>query len=195
MSLNVLVIPEDFRKDQYILAPLLRRMFEVIGKPQARIEVCKDPLLGGVDQALKWERVEEVIDMYPMVDVFLLIVDRDGKEGRRKAIDGIEGKANAKLGEERTLIGENAWQEIEVWALAAQDLPTAWKWQKIQADENPKEIYFEPHAKKRNLTHEPGAGRTTMGREAAANYQRVRSRCKKDIVALEAKLKQWFGAK
>jgi hypothetical protein len=48
MSLNVLVIPEDFRKDQYILAPLMRRLLAEIGKPNARVEVCRDPLLGGI---------------------------------------------------------------------------------------------------------------------------------------------------
>ena len=191
MSLNVLVIPEDFRKDQYVLRPLMRRVFEEIGKPRARVEICIDPLLGGVDQALKWERIEEVISMYPMVQIFLLIVDRDGKPGRRHALDKLEQSAAELLGANRILLGENAWQEIEVWALAGQDLPADWKWSAIREEEHPKEAYFEPHSQSRQLTDEPGAGRTTMGREAAQNYQRVRSRCPEDIAALEGRLREW----
>lgn len=192
MSINVLVIPEDFRKDQYILDPVIRRIFREVGKPRARINVCKDPLLGGIDQALDWERISEVIDMYPMVHIFLLIVDRDGKTARRERLNSIETKALEKLGTARTLIGENAWQEIEVWALASQELPQSWNWRAIRAEEHPKETYFEPHAASRNLQSEPGEGRTTMGREAALNYQRVRSRCTEDVQSLESRLRLWF---
>lgn len=51
--MNVLVIPEDFRKDQYIVAPIVRRMFEVLAKPNANVRVCLDPLLGGIGEATK----------------------------------------------------------------------------------------------------------------------------------------------
>jgi hypothetical protein len=193
MSLNVLVIPEDFRKDQYVLGPLVRRLFDEIGKPRARVEICSDPVMGGISQALDWDRIDEVIDMYPIVHVFLLLVDRDGNIGRRDALDRLETQAIEKLPHAKTLIGENAWQEIEVWALAGQDLPTEWNWQEIRAEINPKETYFEPLARQRGLTDEPGEGRTTMGREAAQNYARVRSRCKEDIQALETRLRVWVG--
>lgn len=193
MSLNVLVIPEDFRKDQYVLAPLIRRLFAEIGKPRARVEVCFDPVMGGIDQALDWQRLEEIMDMYRQVHIFLLLVDRDGVAGRRQSLDALEAKAAQKLLADRTLIGENAWQEIEVWALAGQEnFPGEWRWQQIRAEVHPKEIYFEPLAKQRGLLSEPGEGRTTMGREAAQNYPRVRSRCKEDVEALEIKLKSWL---
>lgn len=192
MSLNVLVIPEDFRKDQYVLGPLIRRLFAEIGKPRARVEVCTDPVMGGIAQAMDWQRLDEVIDMYPIVHIFLLLVDRDGNAGRRDALDALERKAEQKLLQDRTLIGENAWQEIEVWALAGQDLPREWVWQETRAEIHPKETYFEPLAKQRGLLDEPGEGRTTLGREAAQNYIRVRSRCREDIGALEARLKDWL---
>jgi hypothetical protein len=192
MSLNVLVIPEDFRKDQFVLAPLIRRLFAEIGKPRARVEVCNDPLMGGVDQALDWKRLDEVIDMYPIVQVFLLLVDRDGNAGRRVSLTGLEDKAENKLPPGRTLIGENAWQEIEVWALAGQDLPNEWKWREIREEIHPKETYFDTLASQRGLTDEPGEGRATMGREAAKNYDRVRSRCIEDIQELETRLRNWL---
>lgn len=62
--MRVLVIPEDFRKDQYILRPLFKRLFKALDKPRARVEVCWDPLLGGVGEALKSKRVQEVVDLY-----------------------------------------------------------------------------------------------------------------------------------
>jgi len=164
LSLNVLVIPEDFRKDQYVLAPLVSRFCAEAGKANARVEVCSDPLLGGISEALKWKRVEEVIEMYPMVQVFLLLVDRDGVEDRQVALRKIEESAAEKLGIGRVLLGENAWQEIEVWALAGQELPTKWKWQDTRAETNPKETYFEPWAQERQLTKEPGEGRKTIPR-------------------------------
>jgi len=191
--MNVLIIPEDFRKDQYVVAPIVRRMFAEVGKPNANVRVCLDPLMGGISQATKWERIQEVLSRYRMVHVFLLLVDRDGKPGRRESLNNIERQATTELGDGKTLIAENAWQEIEVWALAGQELPPDWKWAAIRAEVHPKEVYFDPFAKGRGLTAEPGEGRTTLGREAAANYNRVRSRCKEDIEELESRLKRWFG--
>lgn len=191
--MNVLILPEDFRMDQYILRPLIQKMFEKIGKPRAKVQVCFDPLLGGIDQAIRWERIQDIIDMYPMVDVFLLIVDRDGVAGRRQVLDTLEQRAMAVLGRDRVLLAENAWQEVEVWGLAGQTLLKGWTWQHIRNEEHPKESYFIPLAEHRGLTDEPGQGRTTIGREAALNYTRVRSRCPEDFVNLETRLNQWVN--
>jgi hypothetical protein len=192
--MNVLIISEDFRKDQYILAPVVQKMFEEIGKPHAKVRTCLDPVLGGIDQATRWERIREIIDMYPMVHLFLLIVDRDGVEGRRQVLTALEAQAREVLGQGRTLLAENAWQEVEVWALAGQELPKGWKWQEIRAEVHPKEAYFVPFAEQRGLTDEPGQGRTTLGREAAANYKRVLSRCKGDVEALQKRISDWVGS-
>ena len=58
--MRVLVIPEDFRKglsrgtrDQYILKPIISAMMSAVGKPRAKVQVCQEPLLGGVGEALK----------------------------------------------------------------------------------------------------------------------------------------------
>lgn len=53
--MKVLLIPEDFTHDQYVLLPLFRRLFRDLGKPNARIRVCREPNLGGVEEALKTE--------------------------------------------------------------------------------------------------------------------------------------------
>ena len=59
--MNILVVPEDFCKDQYLLKPLFERLFRELGKAAARV-VCQDPLLGGIGEALKSERLAEVVD-------------------------------------------------------------------------------------------------------------------------------------
>src|SRR5262245_52909145 len=131
--------------------------------------------------------------MYPMVQIFLLVVDRDGEEGRRAALDNLEARARGILGPGRIFLAEQAWQEIEVWALAGQKLPKRWSWQEIRDEVDPKEMYFATLAEQLGLTDEPGQGRVTLGREAAANYTRVRSRCQEDIVTLETRLAQWVN--
>ena len=37
--MNVLIIPEDFRKDQHVLKPILSKMLAAAGKPKANIDV------------------------------------------------------------------------------------------------------------------------------------------------------------
>lgn len=192
--MNVLIIPEDFRKDQYILRPLIQRMMAEVGKPNANVRVCFDPLLGGIGEATKWERVAEVLHRYRgMVQLFLLIVDRDGVASRRQTLDALEQRATTELGNTAAFFAENAWQEIEVWALAGTDLPKAWQWRDVRNEVNAKEAYFEPIAKQLNIYDEPGGGRTTLGRAAAKNYSRVRSRCKEDVEALERRLDNWIA--
>lgn len=194
--MNVLIIPEDFRKDQYIVKPLIRKMLGVLGKANSNVRVCLDPLLGGIGEALKWQLIKTILERYKdSIDLFLLLVDRDGNTTRRFALDGMEGKANQFLGDGKLFLAEHAWQEIEVWALAGlPKLPPKWNWQEIREELHPKEVYFEPHAKERGLINEPGQGRTTLGREAANNYKRVRSRCPEDIASLETRLKLWLNS-
>jgi len=189
--MKVLVIPEDFRKDQYILKPIIEAMFQTIGLRRANVRVCQDPLLGGISQALKWERISEILDLYrSYVDVFLLIVDRDGEPGRRVALDNLEQKAKEHLAAGRFFLAENAWQEVEVWIMAGHDLPKGWAWRDIRQERDSKEAFFLPFAKERNQLDGPGQGRKTLAQQAAANYRRVRALCPEDIAALEERLKE-----
>lgn len=190
--MNVLVIPEDFRKDQYMLKPIITAMLKELGKPNAKVRVCQDPLLGGVSEALKWDRIAEIVNRYVMVNLFLLCVDRDGNASRKAKLLNIEQKANDLLsGSNRCLISENAWQEIEVWVLAGQDLPSDWSWQDIRNEVNPKETYFYPFAKQRRLLYEPGEGRKTLAEESARRYDRIRQLCPEDIETLENRIQTY----
>ncbi|MBI3795503.1 MAG: hypothetical protein HY268_00835 [Deltaproteobacteria bacterium] len=192
--MRVLVIPEDFRKDQYVLKPIISAMMRELGKPQAEIRICMEPLLGGIDQALRWERIQEILGRYQgMVDLFLLCVDRDGKAERRIALDRLEQQAKDALAEGRLFLAENAWQEIEVWVLAGHDLPAAWIWKTIRTEVHPKEVYFLPFAKNRGLLDQPGEGRKTLAHEAARRYVRIRELCPEDIAVLEDRVRNWMG--
>ena len=161
--MKVLVIPEDFRKDQYMLKPILGRLFRTLGSPNTRITVCQDPLLGGVGEALKRERLSEVVERYPMVDMMILCVDRDGREGRRSRLDQIEEFFRAKT----AFLAACAWEELETWVLAGLKLPTDWRWSKVRAEVNVKEAYFDEFARLRNVATGPGGGRKQLGEEAA----------------------------
>jgi hypothetical protein len=86
-------------------------------------------------------------------------------------------------------LAENAWQEIEVWALAGHDLPRGWNWQEVRVEPNSKEVYFEPYTRQRGLSLEPGGGRKTLAEQAAQRYARIRQRCPEDVANLENRVR------
>ena len=183
--MNVLIIPEDFRNDQYILKPLFSRFFQSIGKRHVRVDICRDPLLGGVGEALKSERIAEVIGKHGgMTDIFILCIDRDGEKGRRQRLDQIE----AEFGDVRVFLAENAWEEIETWLLAGLDLPANWNWRTIRAEVQVKEIYFGPLATQRNLSDAPGDGRKPLAEEASRRIDAIRQKCPDDFDNLAQRL-------
>ncbi len=132
------------------------------------------------------QRLREIFDRYPMVNLFLLCVDRDCNDGRRAALEDREAWARQECG--CTLIAENAWQEIEVWVLAGHDLPPDWSWQEERADCDPKETYFEPFADQHGVTSAPGGGRKALAEEAAKRYTRILQLCQEDVGALEKRV-------
>ena len=183
--MNVLVIPEDFRKDQYILKPLFERLFRSIGRSGAHVLVCQDPLLGGVREALKPKLLAEIVERYGgMTDLFILCVDRDGETGRRQRLDRIE----AEMGSGRTFLAENAWEEAETWVLAGLDLLSGWTWAEVRAEIHVKEQYFDVLAKARGVADGPGSGRKRLGEEAARRISAIRHKCVEDFDSLAQRI-------
>ena len=178
--MRILVIPEDFRYDQLILKPLFLGLFRTLGRRSVRVQVCQDPLLGGIGEALKLERLAEIIELNPMADIFVLCVDRDGEEGRRYRLDEIE----SEFGNSLKFIAENAWEEIETWVLAGLDLPNDWNWADVRAEVHVKETYFEPLAVQRSLSESADGGRRILGEEAARRISAIRQKCPEDFDAL-----------
>lgn len=62
--MNILVIAEDFVKDEHVLLPIVSAMMSELGKDRAKIKVCKDPRFHGTGEALKWEFIEQAIDRH-----------------------------------------------------------------------------------------------------------------------------------
>ena len=183
--MNILVIPEDFRKDQYILKPLISRLLRHLGTPSPRVVICKDPLLGGIGEALKADKLEEIVsDQMGMTDLFILCVDRDGEAGRRQRLEWLEAEFKGRC----VFLAQDAWEEIETWVLAGLDLPDGWRWPEVRAEKQVKEKYFEPLAERRGLSRTLGGGRDVLGREASRRIRSVRQRCRQDFDALALRL-------
>ena len=188
--MKVLIIPEDFRNDQYILKPLFSRLFGTMGNRSVRVRVCQD-LLGGIGEALKSERLEEIIQQYEgTADLFILCVDRDGVAGRRQRLNDLE----ARFGNSQSFHAENAWEEIETWVLAGLTLPSSWSWKAIRAEVHVKETYFEPYADERGLSDSLGGGRKVLGEEASRRISAIRQKCPEDFDALSKRLEATVGA-
>ena len=181
--MNVLIIPEDFRNDQYILKPLFARLFRRLGVRSIEIEVCQNPLLGGVGNALNLNNLANIVSKRcGMYDLFILCVDRDGEAGRRQRLDEIEREFGSRF------LAENAWEELETWVLAGLDLPPQWRWQDVRAEIHVKEQYFEPLATERGLSGTLGGGRKQLGDEASRNIPAIRQKCPEDFDHLAQRL-------
>ncbi len=189
MSFNVLVIAEDFTKDEAILLPLIRRVMEEKGRPNANVQVCRNPNPGGIDACLNSDwLVTNLVPLYPMVNLFLLFVDRDGNAGRAARIAEVEQRVQASLQHQSVFLGEHAWQEVEVFILAGLDLPSDWSWQDIRADPDVKNTRFMEYAKRAGTLHLPHAGRKKLMVEAISRWQRIKDRCPEDIGRLLERL-------
>lgn len=182
--MRVLVVPEDSRKDKFILKPLFKALFRSIGKPWAYVSVCEDPILGSVNEALKSNRIEAIITRYQMVSIFILCVDRDGNTGRRQRLNQIE----LEFGGSQVILAENAWEEIETWVLAGLKLPKEWRWTDVRAEVQVKERYFDPFALQRGVSNFPGGGRKPLGEEAARRIAAIRQKCHDDFDHLARRL-------
>ena len=188
--MRVLIIPEDFRKDQYILKPLFSRLFREIGRRRTDVRVCMDPLLGGIGEATKSERLAEIVERYEgMTQIFILCVDRDGIQQRRQRLDQIEGE----FGGDRSFLAENAWEEIETWVLAGLDLPKSWRWADVRAEVSVKEQYFDLLVRQRGIADDTG-GRKPLGEEAARRIKVIRQKCREDFDTLARRLEHIFSS-
>ena len=183
--MNIVVIPEDFRKDQYILKPLVSQLFKRLGASNPRVNVCRDPLLGGIGEALKTDKLAEIVnDQSGMTDIFILCVDRDGVVGRRERLDQIEAEFQGRC----VFFAENAWEEVETWALAGLRMPNDWRWEDVRAEVDVKERYFEPLAAQRGLAESLGGGRKVLGEEASRSIRSIRQKCPEDFDSLARRL-------
>jgi hypothetical protein len=181
---KVMVIPEDPARDQYILKPVMERIFLDLGR-KARVQVLSNPRLRGVAQALDATTVARVVAMYPMIDLFCIMVDRDGKPER-----SIEAHAREAEHPDRLMVCL-AVEEIEVWMLAVHRERLVAPWQEIRSERDPKERFAEPflatHAPRQSL----GAGRVWAMRELGSKWRGVLTVCP-ELEELKQRLGAWI---
>jgi hypothetical protein len=195
--MNVLVIPEDSRRDKDLLKPMVEALLKEAGRGRSRVRICEDPVLGGVGEALKWERIRTILDRYrSSVDLFLLIVDRDGapNQGRRQVLNDLERKSLDLLEHQSRLLGEHAIEEVEVWVLAGLKLPAEWSWREVRTHPHPKEAYFQPMLETLRKSR-PGRmletmAREELARESAGNIKRCCSLCPEDLGNLLQRIRE-----
>ena len=168
-----------------MLKPIFERLMRSIGRANARVRVCEDPVLGGIGEAMKVGRIAEIVERYAgMTQIFVLCVDRDGVEGRRQGLDRIE----EECGNGGTFFAVNAWEELETWVLAGLRLPRDWVWRQVRAEVHVKERYFNVMARERGVVDGPGGGRKALGEEAARRIPAIRQKCPEDFDHLAQRL-------
>lgn len=186
--MKVMVIPEDPVLDQYILKPVVERIFADIGK-QARVQVLANPRLRGVNQALDAAIVAHIVAMYPMVDLFLILIDRDGEtEGRPVELRRREQEYPARL------LGCLAIEEIEVWMLALHRERLDASWQDVRAERDPKERFAQPFLAARAPRLGLGAGRAWAMRDLGSRWRGVLALCP-EIDDLRQRIERWLAAR
>jgi len=188
--MNVLIIPEDHTHDHFLLKPIFTSLFATLGRPRANIRICDKPRLRGVQQATHLDTLRDIIASHRMTDIFILCVNRDGDLNRKSKLNGLE----TALAGRRYFLAENAWEELETWALAGIDLPIEFRWTDVRPAISVKEHFFAPVARALGIDEGPGEGRKEIGRQAARRLQAIRRKCPEDFDNLANRLQAVLSA-
>ena len=184
--MKVLVIPEDPTHDQYILKPIVERLLSDLDQ-KVRVDVPWKLRLRGVNQALDPTIVAEIVSLYPMVDLFLVLVDRDGDRDRRPV-------AARKL--ERSQGGSLfvclAIEEVEVWMLAIHRDALSVSWSEVRDEIHPKERFAAPFLAAHAPQANPGGGRKWAMRNLGARWQGVLRICP-ELAELKDRIAAWLA--
>jgi len=183
---KVLVIPEDPRLDQYILKPVVERIFADFGKAP-RVTVLSKPRLRGVAQALNPSILADIVATYSMNDLFLVLVDRDGDKARAAVARAREAEHSGRL------FVCLAIEEIEVWMLAIHSETLGTGWREIQAEIHPKERFAQPFLQERAPKLDAGQGRGWAMRDLGRQWRGVLRRCP-ELDELKGRIEAWLAA-
>ncbi len=176
--MKVLIIPEDQALDQYIVKPVVEAMLNDAEIP-SRVDVIAEPRLRGASEALDAKVIDTIIKNNPMVDLFLLIVDRDCNRERN------EERAEARQREhEGKLLACVAHQEVEVWMLALYaDRLDVTGFAEVRQECDPKERWAEPLLRGFGGSG-PGKGRKRAMSALKGSWRSLAGRCP-ELLALQ----------
>jgi hypothetical protein len=179
---RILIILEDPTLDQYVVKPIVEKLLEHI-ELTARVDVLQDPHLRGVEDALDPEILREIVEENPMVDAFVLVVDRDcNRTNNETRVRHREVEMGNKL------IGCLAREEVEVWMLGLlprNALPAPWR--EIRAECDPKQRYAEPFLAAQGWSTDVGRGRKRAMDALRGDLRRLLTRCD-ELVELQNRL-------
>ncbi|MBI5564954.1 MAG: hypothetical protein HY870_08670 [Chloroflexi bacterium] len=168
--MKVLVIPENPTYNGYILKPLVKRLLQSVGKPQAQVNVLLDPFAQGYPM-IKAE-LPAIYERYHYLDLLLFLPDDDCCD-RTAELRNIEHEA------EQTgvnLIACAAIPEVEAWLLAGHVDKLPANWQTVRTDCELKERYFEPFLQQYG-DRGVGGGRQQLMQAALLHFTGILSRC------------------
>jgi hypothetical protein len=184
--LKILVVPEDPKHDQHILKPVVARLFADLGKT-ARIDVLARPRLRGVAQALDRAVLAEVVATYPMIDLFLVLVDRDGDERRQAVAAAREAEQAGRL------LVCLAIEEIEIWMLALHHDKLGASWRAVRREISLKERFAQPFLAKHAPGSAPGDGCSWAMRGLGGQWKGACRRCP-ELAELRDRIQRWLEA-
>jgi hypothetical protein len=173
--MRVLVVPEDQQHDQFIVKPVIERVFEELGVP-ARVRVLPEPRLRGSDDALDEGLLAQIIAANEaMIDQFLLVIDRDcDRRSHSTRVASLEARFGSLL------VGCLAIEEIETWMLALHRQAVEHRhkvvWKEIRAHCDPKEAFAEPLLQSLGSSG-PGNGRKAAMRSIGGMWKTLCSLC------------------
>lgn len=185
--MKVLVIPEDQQLDAFIMKPVIEALLKDL-EYVATVAVLPEPRLRGAGDALDAQIVASIVRDNPMVDLFVLVVDRDCDR------QGHTAKAAARQSEHAgKLLACVAKEEVEVWMLALHmdRLPVGFS--ELRGHCDPKETWAEPFLAEQGRAG-PGAGRKHAMRALAGSWRGLRDRCE-ELRELQAAVKAWREAR
>ena len=169
--MKVLIIPEDPTHDHFVIKPIVEKIFADLNR-RANIEVLRDPHLSGVDEALDAEVIRSIIADNPMVDLFLLVVDRDCNR-----LGNVTKAAAREADHPNKLITCLAAQEVEVWVLGLHRNEISQNFRQVREDCDPKERYFAPWIRQKQWSVLVGQGRKQAMRALPGNWSSLRAAC------------------
>lgn len=169
--MKVLVIPEDPTLDLYILKPVVERLMAEVGRPRATVKVLERPRMRGVSEALRREKLDEILETFPQFALYRVLVDRDG------VLDRVQlARARESEHPDRLLVAL-AVEEVEVWMLALHADELGAPWIDVRAELKPKVMYAEPLLVAHFEADSPGRGRKAAMRALDQGWNSLLRRC------------------
>jgi hypothetical protein len=189
LSVDVLIVPEDFTYNGYILGPLVKRMLSECGRSNANVSPPKGPQPKGYEHAKSLLR-NRYFELYRHMSLLLFLPDFDGKgESRNDELRALEREA-AQQG--ARLLCCAAKEEVEVWLLAGHRDRLGQSWQEVRSDTSVKENVFQPFLAVHGNPKAPGGGRDLLMERTLNGYSALLRLCP-ELADLERRIQEALG--